>query len=149
MPVNIPVEMIAGCILHSFFQFYQLGILCCHVNLDICRDSFFPVGKPLDQICIFQRWNSHRTILIVNLWIQFIHFKLRYHIHHTSHFPVSKDLCWILIQKRNLVKRQFLNIFWKFSVLHSHQLLIFSGIHNRWRQQCSHSPYADHDQDQT
>ena len=85
--------MITCRVLHPFTQFYEFRVLCCHINLDIGRDSFSHVRKPFDHAGIFQRRNSHRLILIVDLGIQFIYLELRYHIYHTSHLPVTEKLC--------------------------------------------------------
>ena len=90
MTVNVSVQMIACGIFHPLFQFNQFCILSRHVDPDICRNSLFLVGKPFDQICIPKWGYPHRLILIINLTVQIIHFKLGHHIHHASHLSVSQ-----------------------------------------------------------
>src|SRR5699024_5197706 len=70
MAVDIAVKMIAGRVLHSFVQLYQLRVLRRHIDLDISRDPLAVVRKPLDHTRIPQRRYSHRTVLIIDLGIQ-------------------------------------------------------------------------------
>ena len=67
MAVDVAVKMIACRVLHSFVQLHQLRVLRRHIDLDISRDPFAIVGKPLDQARILQGRYSHRTVLIIDL----------------------------------------------------------------------------------
>ena len=104
MTVNIAIEMITGRILHPFIQFHQFGILCRHIDLDICRNPLALVREPFDQAGITQGRYSHGLILVVDLAVPVIYLKLRDHIHHTSHLSVSQDRCGISVKQRNLIK---------------------------------------------
>ena len=55
MTVNIAIEMITGRILHPFIQLHQFGILCRHIDLDICRNSLTLIREPFDQIPLLDR----------------------------------------------------------------------------------------------
>ena len=145
MTINISVKMIACRIFHPFFKFHKLRILCCHINLDIRRYSIWLIRKPFDDACVFQRRNTYRTILVIDLWIELIHFKLRNHINHTSHLSVTQKRRRITVKKRNLIKRKFLYILCKLSGLHFHKLLIFLCVHYRRGKKRSQQIYRyDH-----
>src|SRR5699024_10336866 len=112
-----------------------------HIDLNIGRDPIPMIRKPLDQARIFQRRNSYRAVLIIDLGIQLIHFKLGHHIHHASHLSVSEERSRISVKKKDLIKRELLNILGELTCLNCHELLVFLCVNDRRRQQGSRKIY--------
>ena len=131
MSVDIPIKIFAGGIFHSFIEHNEFCRLCCHIDPDIGRNSFRLIRKPLDYIRIAKRRYPDRLVLIVDLAVELIHFKLGHHVHHASHLSVSKKGCRLPVQKRNLVKGKFLDICLKIPFLHSQELLILFRVDDR------------------
>ena len=135
MPVNVPVEIFACGVFHSFVQHDKLCRLSRHIDPDICRNTFGLIRKPFNHIGIAKRGYPHRLILVIDLTVELIHLKLGYHIHHASHLPVSKQGRRIPVEKRDLIKRKLLDVRLKIAILYIKKLLVLLGIDNRGGQQ--------------
>ena len=130
MTVDIPVEMVTGSVFHPLVELYKFGILGCHIDLYICRDSLAAVRQPLDNTGVFQRRHPHRAILIIYLGVEVVHLELRHHIHHASHFSVSQKSGRFPVKEGNLVKGKLFDIRGEFSRFHGHKLLVFFCVNN-------------------
>ena len=133
MAVNIPVQIFCLGITDRFVQFYQRSILCGHIDHNIRRNSLRLVSQPFDRTCVDQRSHANRFFLIIDLRIQIADLKLRNHIYHTSHFPVSKNHCTVLVKQRNLTEIHRLDIFRKVAFLDGQQISILFCIYDGGR----------------
>ena len=137
MPVDIPVKVLWLRIADTRWQFYQLCILGGHVNGNISGNSLLLVCQPFDGTGVHQRRHPDRSSVHIDLGIDAAHFKLRNHVHHAAHFPISQKLCGIFIQKGNLVIIDFFDVLCKIPVFRLQKFLVLSRIHNGGWQNCS------------
>ena len=149
MTVNVSVQIFCLRISNRLVQFYQAGILSCHIDHNICRDSLWLVCQPFNRACIHQWSDTNRFFLIINLGVQITDFKLGYHINHAAHFSVSKNCCTVFIQQWNLTEIHRLDIFWKIAFFDCKKIPIFFCIYNRWGQNasCCKNNHQCHQQD--
>ena len=59
------------------------------------------IGKPFDDTRIFQRCNTNRFPVIIDLRILIGHLKLGHDVHHASHLLITEKRCGIPVQQRN------------------------------------------------
>ena len=102
MTVNVAVKMISGRITDRLVQFHQFCRLRSHVNADVGRNSISVVRQPFDRTGIFQRCYPNRRVIVVNLRIEIIHFKLGNVFYHAAHFAVAKNRGAAFIKQRDL-----------------------------------------------
>ena len=140
MTVKIAAKMVVWGVFHSFLQTNKFRLLCCHVDFNISRYARFFICKPFDKISIAKRSDTNRVIFVVDLAVFISNFKLRCkdfklrrHINKTTHLTSTENFCGRLVKQRNLVVRNLINIFCKFTFFYLHELLVFRSINN-WRR---------------
>ena len=133
MTVKIAAKMVVWGVFHSFLQTNKFRLLCCHVDFNISRYARFFICKPFDKISIAKRSDTNRVIFVVDLAVFISNFKLRCKVYKTTHLTGTENFCGRLVKQRNLVVRNLINIFCKFTFFYLHELLVFRSINN-WRR---------------
>ncbi len=76
MSLYITVKHFRFGIFNAVSQLNTFCILCCHIDLDISRNTVFPIRQPFDRAGVFQRCHTDRLSVYIDLCVVIRHLKL-------------------------------------------------------------------------
>ena len=108
--VDIFEEGVGLRIVDGLVQTHHARILTGHVNQHVGRNTRTHVVEPLKEVRIIQRAHTHRTLLIVNLRIQWRNFKLAYVFGNFTQGTVAQKLRRFTIDYGDGIVVHFLDV---------------------------------------